>query len=69
MAKDRSLLARLVGITGKGEDADDTILYPTGMAEAAREAQKRLKQRGRLQAELDAQKEINGRVSEFGKAA
>lgn len=68
MAKERSLLARLVSIARLADDAEP-VAYPAGMAQAAREARERLKQRGTLEIELDAQREINGRVSQFGKAA
>jgi len=68
MAKEESFLMRLIGRSRDGGDTE-TPEYPQGMTEAARKARKRLKQSGILQIELDAQREINGRVSQFGKAA
>jgi hypothetical protein len=76
MAKETSLLARIAKMAGNGNGQADPagsdlspVRYPRGMAKAAREAKKRLVIGGKLEVELDAQREINGRVDQFGKAA
>jgi hypothetical protein len=50
-------------------EESETLPYPKGMAEAARKAKERLASSGKLEIERDAQREINDRVQEFGKAA
>lgn len=66
MPKQKSLIQRLIEL---GRASENDPAYPTGMVEAARFAKERLKQTGAFDIEVDAQREINGRVSEFGKAA
>lgn len=63
-----TLLSRIIVLARGTEEAEDTP-YPKGMAEAARKAKERLASKGKLEIERDAQREINGRVREFGKAA
>jgi hypothetical protein len=63
-----ALLTRIATLTRRNEESE-TLPYPKGMAEAARKAKERLASSGKLEIERDAQREINDRVQEFGKAA